>query len=98
MKDYDKNKDSSYVKYWNVSNLWAMLQKLPVNKFEWIEENSQLNHGFIKNYNELKLIFNTQKNYMNIIMTYHFYQKERKIKKEKTLLLIYMIKMNMSFT
>ena len=31
MKDYDKNKESSYIQYWNVSNLsgWAMLQKLP---------------------------------------------------------------------
>ena len=29
----------------------------------------------------LKLIFNAQKNYMNLIMTYHFYQKDRKLKK-----------------
>ena len=29
----------------------------------------------------LKLMFNTQKNYMNFIMTYYFYQKERKLKK-----------------
>ena len=30
MKDYDKNKESSYLEYWNVSNVygWAMLQKL----------------------------------------------------------------------
>ena len=36
MKDYDKNKESSYVQYWDVDNLygWAMLQKLPVNKFK----------------------------------------------------------------
>ena len=37
--DYDKNKESSYPKYWDLSNVYglAMLQKLPVNKFEWIE-------------------------------------------------------------
>ena len=38
MKSYDKNKDSSYPQYWEVNNLydWVMLQKLPVNNFEWI--------------------------------------------------------------
>ena len=35
MKDYDKKKKSSYLHYWDVSNLygWAMSQKLPVHKF-----------------------------------------------------------------
>ena len=35
MKDYDKNKESSYLKYWDVKNLcgWVMLQNIPVNKF-----------------------------------------------------------------
>ena len=28
-----------------------MLQKLPVNKFEWIKDASQFNEDFIKNYN-----------------------------------------------
>ena len=41
MKDYDKNKESSYLKYWDVNNLysWSMSQKLPVNNFELIEDN-----------------------------------------------------------
>ena len=36
MKDYDKNKESSYLKYSNVNNLyvWAVSRKLPVNKCE----------------------------------------------------------------
>ena len=40
MKDYDKNKESSYLKYWNVNNLysWAMSQNLPLNKFGSIED------------------------------------------------------------
>ena len=35
MRNYDKNKESSYFKNWDVNNLygWAMSQKLPVNKF-----------------------------------------------------------------
>ena len=37
-------------------------------------------------------------NYINFIMTYHFYLKEWNLKKLKSLLLIYMIKLNMPFT
>ena len=54
MNNYDKNKESSYLQHWDVNNLygWAMLQKLPVNNFEWIKDTSQFNEGFLKNYNE----------------------------------------------
>ena len=54
MKDYDENKEASYIKHWDVSNLYGleMLQSLPVNNFEWIEDNSQFNKNFIKNYKE----------------------------------------------
>ena len=54
MKDYNKNKELSYLKYWDVNNLygWKMSQKLPVTKFEWIEDTFQFNEDFIKNYNE----------------------------------------------
>ena len=54
MKDYDKDKELPYIQYWDVNNLygWAMSQKLPVNNFEWIENTSQFNENFIKNYNE----------------------------------------------
>ena len=53
-KDYDENKESSYLQCWDVNNLygWAMSQKLPVNNFEWIGDYSQFNKDFIKNYNE----------------------------------------------
>ena len=31
---------------------WAMMQKLPVNNFEWMKDTSQFDKHFIKNYNE----------------------------------------------
>ena len=80
-----KNKESSYLKYWDVNNLyvWAMSQKLPVNNFEWIQDTFQYNEDSIKNImkkvtkdNFSKLVFNTLENCMNSIMTYHIYQKE----------------------
>ena len=76
MKDYDKNKRQQYLQ-------WAMLPKLLVNNFDWIENTSQFNEDFIKDYNEesnegyfLRWMFNILKNYMNLIMIYHFYLKE----------------------
>ena len=40
MKDYDKNKGLSYLQYWHVNN------------FKWVDNASQVNGAFIKNYNE----------------------------------------------
>ena len=54
MKNYGKNKESSYLKYWDVNNLygWAMSRKLPVNGFNWIKDLSESDEGIIKSYNE----------------------------------------------
>ena len=43
MKNYDKNKESSYLQYWDVNNMrgWEMSQNPPVNNFEWIKDTSQ---------------------------------------------------------
>ena len=43
MKDFDKNKELSYLKYLDVNNLygWAMLQKLSVNDFKWVDDLSE---------------------------------------------------------
>ena len=60
MNIHDKNKESSYIQYWDVNNLhgWAISQKLLVNNFEWIKDsqlewrlNSQFNKDVIKKYN-----------------------------------------------
>ena len=60
-----------------------MLPKLLVNNFDWIGNTSQFNEDFIKDYNEesneghfLRWMFNILKNYMNLIMIYHFYLKD----------------------
>ena len=52
MKDYDKNKESSYLQYLDVNNFygWEIRRKLPVSNFEWIKDTSQFNEDFIKNY------------------------------------------------
>ena len=54
MKDFDKNKEPTYLKHWDINNLyrWAMLQNLPVNNFKWVEETSQFKKDFLKIYNE----------------------------------------------
>ena len=54
MKHYDKNKELSYLQYWDVNNLYggAMSQKCPVNNFALIKDSSQFNEDFIKNYNK----------------------------------------------
>ena len=53
MKDCDKNKEFSYLKYWDVNNLygWAMSKKLAVNYFKWVKDISEFNEDFIKSYN-----------------------------------------------
>ena len=54
MKDYDENKESSYIIYGDYKNLyrWAMSQKLPVDGFEWVEDLYTMDENFIKNYDE----------------------------------------------
>ena len=54
MKDYDKNKEPSYLQYWDGNNLYGLVmsQKLPVNNSELIEDASQFNEDFKRNYIE----------------------------------------------
>ena len=42
MKNYDKNKESSYIKCWDVNNLygWAISQKLLANNFQRMKDTS----------------------------------------------------------
>ena len=52
MKTYNKNIESSYLEYLDANNLyeWAICQKLSTNGFKWVEDLSQFNESFKKNY------------------------------------------------
>ena len=54
MKNYDKNNESSYLKYLDANNLygWTTSHKLPINGFKWVKNLSKLNEDFIKKYDE----------------------------------------------
>ena len=85
MKDYDENKESSYLKYSNVNNLYGleMPQKWPVYYFKWVEEISEFNEDFIKDITMivmkdtfLKMMLNILKNYPTFTTIYPFCLKE----------------------
>ena len=54
MKDFDNNKESSYLKYWYLNNFysWEMSQKCPVNDFKWVDNFFEFDESFIKSYND----------------------------------------------
>ena len=53
MINYDKTL-TSYLLYLDANHLygWVMSQKLPINRFKWVEDLSEFNESFIKNYDE----------------------------------------------
>ena len=82
MKDYNKDKEESFLQYEDANNLygWAMIQPLPVNGFDWVEDLSKTDEHFIKNYGEdsdkgyiLEVDAEYLKIYMICIVIYHFY-------------------------
>ena len=74
-------KITSHLLYVDANNLygWVMSQKLPVNGFKWVEDLSQFNEHFIKNYDE-----NSDKRYiLEVDIEY-----TKKFKKSKNLLAV----------
>ena len=53
MKNYNKNKPSSYLMYLDANNFygWAMCKKLPIGEFEWIHP-EDYKEDIIKNYDD----------------------------------------------
>ena len=54
MKDYNKDEEESFLQYDDANNLYgfAVIEPLPVNGFDWVEDLSKIDEDFIKNYNE----------------------------------------------
>ena len=50
MKDYNKDEEESFLQYNDTNNLYgfAMLEPLPVDDFEWMEDLSKIDEVFIK--------------------------------------------------
>ena len=70
---------------------WAMLQKIPVNNFEWIKDTSKFDEDFIKSIMKKvkkgifwSLCWISWKIH-GLHNDLHFYQKKRKLKKSKSL-------------
>ena len=87
IKNYDKSKESSCIQYLDANNLYgaAMSKKLPINEFKWVNDISGINEKFVKSYDKKKIVAKViylkwmliiQVNYINYIVTCHFYLKE----------------------
>ena len=85
MKNYDKNKESSFLVYDDANNLygWSMCKKLPVGDFKWVDDLSIFTEGFIQNYDEdsdigynLEVDLNIQEIFINYIAIYPSYLEE----------------------
>ena len=100
MKRFDKNK-SSYLKYWDIYHFcgcMAKSQKLPVNEFKLVEVIFEFDESFTKSYSEEILEGYFFEVDVIFIMIYLSCLKEWKLKKLKSLFLIYMAKVNLLFT
>ena len=88
MKDYYKNKESSYLQYWDVNNGWTILLKLPVNNFVKIEHSSQFNEGLMR-FNDKGYFLEVDFQYLEKLHDLHndlpFLPEQSKLKKLKIL-------------
>ena len=106
MKNYDKNKESSYIQYLDANNLygWAMSQKLPINGFKWVKNTSKTDQKLIKNYDgdsDKGYIFEVDIKYPRRLHDLHsdlpFLPKRMKIDNVRSSCVIYVIRKNTSY-
>ena len=90
-------KITSHLLYVDANNLYGrvMSQKLPVNGFKWVEDLSQFNEHFIKNYDEnsdKRYILEVDIEYTKKLFGLHkdlpFLPETKKFKKSKNLLAV----------
>ena len=90
VKNYDKNIESSQLKYLDANSLygWATSLKLPVDGFEWVKELSNFDECFRKNYDEdsnkayfLEVDVEYLKNLFDLHSNLPFLTERNKIKK-----------------
>ena len=80
MRDYDKNKESSYIQYLDANNLYgkAMTEKLPVRGFRWMTDISRMDEEFVRSYdkNDIKgYILEVDVDYPNELQNKLIYKK-----------------------
>ena len=76
MRDYDKNKESSYIQYLDANNLYgkAMSEKLPVRGFRWMTDIYRMDKEFVRSYdkNDIKgYILEVDVDYPNELQNLH---------------------------
>ena len=76
MRDYDKNKESSYIQYLEANNLYdkAMSEKSPVGGFRWMPDISRMDEEFVRSYdkNDIKgYILEVNVDYPNELQNLH---------------------------
>ena len=90
MKNYDKNKNSSYLKYLNINNSYrlAISLNLILGSFKWVKEIFQFNEDFVKIYNDdrdegyfLEVDFQYPENLHNLYHDLPFLPERMKIEK-----------------
>ena len=76
MKNYDKDKESSYLMYLGANNLhgWKVYQKLPVTEFRWQKNTSKFSEKSTKNYDkasDIGYILEVDVEYLKRLQNFH---------------------------
>ena len=107
MNNYVKSIESSYLAYLDANNLYGypMCEKLPANGLKWVEDLSQFNEDFIKNYDEnsnkgyfVEVDVDYPKNLFNSHKDLPYLAEKKKIGKFEKLICNIQDKKNMLFT